>query len=225
MTNGGMTDTQRRARAISWLRAIEQDVTDLLIDTRIFWDLQEIIERNPKFTKAPGLFTHWMMSNFLQSAAVGIRRQLKVRDAASMQRLLLEIRDNPRVISRAPFVALYEPAQLELANEDFDRLVGAGNNEIDPTDVQRDIDVLAQRTEALEHFVDRMIAHRDPRGLVMDPPQLGDLDACLELLEQLIRKYRVLMEGVFVAELLPPLLEWKEIFKFAWIERGGTEVM
>ena len=96
----------RRTRLIAWLEVIKDDVPDLMLDHHVFWEVQAILKANPKVTKASGLFIQWMASSFVQSAAVGVRRQAKGGDdSVSLKRVLDEVRQYPELISRQFYLA------------------------------------------------------------------------------------------------------------------------
>jgi len=103
-----MNEKERRDRLVQWLETIFQDVQDLLLDDHLFWELQKVVEANPEFNKASGLFTQWMASSFVQATAVGVRRQAKVdADGISLARFLAEIEKYPALVSRAHYMSLY----------------------------------------------------------------------------------------------------------------------
>jgi hypothetical protein len=87
-----MDEPARRVRLIDWLHVIFRDVQDLLLDDHVFWELQEVVRRNPQFSTASGLFTRWIASAFVQATAVGVRRQAKANgDSVSLRRFLQEV--------------------------------------------------------------------------------------------------------------------------------------
>lgn len=95
-----MDTVQRRNRLIGWLEAIRTDVQDLILDQHLFWELQAIIDANPRFAQEPGLFNQWMASSFVQATAVGVRRQAKSGDdSISLKRFLQEVRKYPSLVA------------------------------------------------------------------------------------------------------------------------------
>jgi hypothetical protein len=87
-----MDESAQRDRLIKWLEVVSRDVEDLLLDDYMFWELQDVVRRNPRFATASGLFTQWMFTAFVQATAIGVRRQAKAdNDSVSLRRFLLEV--------------------------------------------------------------------------------------------------------------------------------------
>ena len=217
-----MTEGERRARLIGWLDAIERDVQDLLLDEYIFWAIQEMTRRNPQLTQASSLFKQWMASNFVQATAVGVRRQAKANDdSISLKKFLQEVERYPSLVSRAHYVSFFQGREAWLVRNgqrDFDRIVGEGSVQVSPEAVHEDIQELQASVVAVEHYVDRRIAHLDRRGLGQQPiPVFNDLTQALKTLERLIIKYHLLLKGSSQATLLPVIqFDWKDVFRFTW---------
>jgi hypothetical protein len=146
---------------------------------------------------------------------MGIRRQVDEDPrAASLARLLKEIRRAPGVVSRTRFVALY--TIQEMGERAFDRLAGPGAQEIDPRQVQDDLSRLRRSTVGLERYATQRVAHLDQTASP-SVPTYADLDAALDLPDELTRKYR----GLLLAQpegLVPTIVyDWKAIFREPWI--------
>lgn len=216
-----MTEEERRARLVDWFETIKRDVQDLLLDDHIFRELQEIVRANPAFKECSGLFTDWMASSFAQATAVGIRRQAKERDGVSLKRALNEIKTFPTLVSCEHYLSLFngQPVRLaELAEEDFREIADGSGAHLRLEIVERHIEELTEAVRIIEHYVDRRIAHRDPRGLAERIPTFDDVTSALEKLESIILFYWCFLTGEAIPELLPqPQFDWEEIFSFPWI--------
>lgn len=227
-----MNEKERRDRLIQWLETIFQDVHDLLLDDHIFWELQKVVEANPAFKEASGLFTQWMASSFVQATAVGVRRQTKVdADSISLARFLAEIEKYPSLVSRAHYMSLYagkEPWLLEIGEHDFDTVAGVGAAHPPVAVVQQQAADLKAAVGGIERYVDRRVAHYDKRGLARPTPTFADLTASLQTLEGLVILYWRLLKGPSMTTMLPTIqFDWQDIFRFPWAKPvGGTgEVM
>ncbi len=140
-----MTIDERRERAVQRLGTIYRDVQDLILDDHIFWELQDIVRGNRRLAEARSHFKHWTMAAHVESAAIGIRRQIKQdKDSISLRGFLEETKQFPQIVSREYHVSLCTKLSDNLPREfhesTFDRLVGPGRAEVDPTVVQAEID-------------------------------------------------------------------------------------
>jgi hypothetical protein len=110
-----------------------------------------------------------------------------------------------------------------LADSDYDQLIDRGVVEPRATSVQAEIGDLLSKANAIRHDVERRVARYDTRGVQEPLPTFNDLDECLETLQRLIKKYKILLTGSSVSELLPVIqYDWKAIFYFPWISRITT---
>ena len=220
-----MTEEERRKRLIRWLDVIYKDVQDVLLDDHVFWEIQEIFKTNSRLSSTPSIFNQWMASGFIQSAALGVRRQADKDDnCVSLYRFLLELKKFPVLASREYVVGMYSASRLpghvgeHLANGDYDRLVGPSLSQPNPDQIQTEIDELLTKTDQIRHYVDRRAAHYDQRGVQKPIPTFNDLTECLILFERLIKKYKILLTGAGQSTLLPVFqYDWKAVFYFPWL--------
>jgi len=227
-----MAQADERKKLTEWVENISKDVKDLILDHHIFWEVQQIIRSNPRFANVSGVFTQWMASNFIQAAAVGVRRQADLNpDCISLRKFLREVKNSPALLSREYYVSVSLQAAKDwpeecaegFANGLYDQLVGLGMSQPAPAQVQSEIDELVSTTERIRGFVDRRVAHVDRRGLQQPLPTFDGLADCLVLLERLMVKYYNLLTATDSGELLPQTLsDWKAIFRFPWLE-GPTK--
>jgi hypothetical protein len=90
----------RLKKWLGWLEVIEKDIQQLLIRQYIFWEVQDIIKNN-KDIQIPSVFYEYLGQTYIAYIAMGIRRQVKNhKDSISFARLLKEISETPRVLSR-----------------------------------------------------------------------------------------------------------------------------
>jgi len=85
---------------------------------------------------------------------------------------------------------------------------------VEPTYVEKYIERLNKVTEKVERYVNKRIAHRDAQEI--ERRKLGELDKCLELLEEIVDRYTRLLTGAgsSVTPELPP--GWESVFEVAW---------
>ena len=216
-----MTDAERLIRLIKWLETIYADVQQLLLDDHLFWEFQKIVEHNDEFLKASGLFTRFIATGYIRSAAIGVRRQAKSdKDSVSVVRFLCEVRDYPQIVSRQHYVALYdgtESRRVEIGQRDFDRIAGKGGSHVPSALAEQQIRDVRDAVEKIEHYVDRRIAHHDKRDLARPVPTFSELTEALRTLERIVILYWRLLKGPSMSTVLPTIVyDWKDIFRFAW---------
>ena len=225
-----MDTDQRRTRLVEWLETVFSDVQRLLLDQHLFWELQAIIDANPKFADHPGLFNQWMASSFIQAAAVGVRRQAKSDDdSVSMKRFLGEVRKYPSLVSRDYYLAFFDDApdwqKEEIGQGDFDRIAGEGATELPEGLIDDQIQRLQGAVAIIEHYVDRRVAHYDKRGLAKPIPTFNDLRRALATLEELVLFYWLLLKGASNPDGLRPAIQydWQSVFGLAWVDRSESD--
>ena len=201
-----------------WLEEILADIRELLISRDIFWEMQQIIKANPRI-HTPNAFFRWMARIYGNDAAIGIRRQQDIDDRnkpITLSRLLKDIQNNPQVLSRDRYVALYREDMKELGHRNFDEIVGGGRDYINPEMVSNDLEQLGDKAQNIKGYVNKRIAHFDkypPREL----PTFKEVDECLELFEDLLKKYLLIFRAA-TYEILPIRnYDWKQIFREPWI--------
>ena len=184
------------------------------------------MKANPKITQASGLFNQWMASSFVQSAAIGVRRQAKGGDdSVSLKRFLNEVKKYPDLISRQFYLAFFADSpdwMMESSGHGyFDSLAGPGGAFVRTSVVDQQLTELDAAVSAIEHYVDRRVAHYDPRGLAKPVPTFNDLERALKCLEALVVFYWTLLKGGSMAGLTPAIqYHWKDVFEFAWVDQA-----
>lgn len=83
--------------------------------------------------------------------------------------------------------------------------------------VRDDLAKLQSKIENIETFTDRRLAHLDKRD-IPQMPTFGELDECITLLEEITKKYMLILLTKSVS--FPPTYQydWKAIFKEPWID-------
>ncbi len=200
------------------LETIQAEVQEQLVRRHVFWEVQDIIRVNQKI-QIPSSFYTWMGGVYVDSAVIAVRRQLDRRpDSVSIARLLAAIKTSPRVLSRERYVRLYEGSGLpeHFAHRDFDRFAGQVGTHVDPAIVRVDLDRLRDTCANITRFASKRVAHVDEQEQVL--PTFQDLDKCLDVLEELLKKYLALFRAEAHVRILPVWqYDWKAIFRQPWI--------
>jgi len=220
-----MTLEERLARLKEWLGKIYGSVTEAVVNQHVFWEVQDIIRVNRQLQNTSSVFYDWMGSTFIHSTVLSVRRQLDTdKNSISLHRFLLELKEFPELISRDYHVSLYNRLEYSAefahhqANYTYDRHVGEKAGVLDVNTIQMEINSLKIASENLHHYADRVIAHHDKRGLERQTPKFNYLSECVAVLEKLVLRYTLLLNGAWQDSLLPTFqYDWKEVFRIPWI--------
>ena len=202
-----------------WFEDIGSEVRHLVRNKHIFWKFGSIVKNNPDIQK-PNSFYTFVGDTYFAYCVISVRRQIKSNDRRSFARLLKEIIETPSVLSRKRFVAMYgKDAEYE-ANYDFSQFAQGNAEHIDPDIVKQDFAKLNELSSPIiERFTDKRIAHYDKWSMCAeDVPSFGELNACIDFLAELTKKYWLLFDSSAKDILLMPLNDcWEEIFRQPWI--------
>jgi len=214
-----------------WIDVILSEITKLSIDRHIFWEVQDIISNNPKIQK-PSKFYNFLRNIYAASALMGVRKQVKIdKDSISFAKLLQEICNTPKILSRTRFFANYKGSTVEkiaklmgstveeFESRNFDQFAGKTGDHVDPELIKLDLGELKSKAQKCEKYADQRVAHFDKKA-ISNIPTFTDLDKCIDFLEMLIKKYYLLFRASVLTRILPESqneYDWKAIFKEAWI--------
>ena len=198
-----------------WLTVIESEITNLHRYQNIFNEVQEIIENN-KLIQKPSSFYEFLAKSYVALIVMGIRRQIKIdKDSISFARLLAEIVENPQVITRETFVAMY--TNKSRGNRDFDQFTEEGKNYVNPNIIREDLEKLRVNGKIFEDYADKKIAHNDKRK-PKKIPTYKETDLYINGLGNLLKRYVLLFRAEGLMQVLPVYqYDWKEIFTEPWI--------
>lgn len=189
-----------------------------MVAKHTFHEVQKMIAENPTI-QTSNSFYRYFANTYVSHTVIGVRRQIKTdAQCISLALLLQEMTQTPNVLSRKYFVELYEGTTVEdLADSDFDRFCKPGAPHIDPDLVTADLRKLRDATARCEDFADKRVAHREkrePKAL----PTYNEVDACIDLLDELYVRYLLLFHAQAMDSLLPTWqYDWTEIFRVPWI--------
>jgi hypothetical protein len=205
-----------------WLTVLDSEITELYVSQYIFKEVRDIVRANPKVNIGSS-FYEWMGSAYASATTVAIRRQLDQHaDSISFLNFLTLLWDTPQTISRARYVGLYKnlggPGVLSrsLGEGDFDRIVGIGQEFLNPLTITKEITDLRRKTEVLRKYVNKRVAHYD-KDPPAQPPTYGHIDEAIGHLGDLLKRYLLLFRCADRPDVLPVWqYEWKAIFKHPW---------
>jgi hypothetical protein len=202
-----------------WLDVLGNEVINLYTQRHIYNEVRKILEENPK-VQEPDDFFFWVSVWYSSSMAVAIRKLAdNDKNSISFRNLLEGVRNNPRVVSRARFKQLFVDGNYRefLADADFDRYIGNGNEYINLSVVQNEVDELVLKTSKLKHYVDKRIAHHDKAEFTAIP-KYSDLDEAIDFLGSLYKRYFLIFRCASHDDLLPNWgYDWKKVFRYPWL--------
>lgn len=178
-------------RARHELSKIGDEVICLATDYDIYWKVQrEVIQRNSRLLTIRSAFFDMLNDAYAHSAAMRVRRLVDEDNRTiSLRRLLKDL-------SKYPDLLRGQVTEVELAKD---------NDELDSA------------TLKVKDYVDQFIAHHD-RSPVAAVPIHRDLDAAIELLKRLLKKYHGVLAGSDIDVVVSYLEDPLTIFRFAWID-------
>lgn len=190
----------------------------------IFWELQEVAKENPKVLK-PGTLFDWMCRNYVVAQAIGIRSFMdQSKGSHSLWRMLFEILEHPRVISRNTHVKMYRttPMGESLGHMSFNAVAGKKAAYLRQRSVRRDMRRLEDASERVRRFVNKRIAHRTGFGEIRRLPKFDELDAALTALDDIFCKYNLLLraQGLTTCHATRQY-DWREVLWEPWVLKGG----
>jgi hypothetical protein len=179
-------------RSLLELHEIRDEIIDLATDRNTYWTVQhEVIQRNARLVTMRSPFFDMLNDAYAHAAAMRVRRLVdKDNRTISLRRLLEDLREYPDLL----------------------------NGRIAESELVGDIEELSRGTSKIKDYVDQFIAHHD-RTPDASAPIHRELNAAIDVLLRLFKKYYGVLEGsdteVTVSYLEDPL----RIFQFPWIER------
>lgn len=219
-------DAARLARMTAWVKEIEGEVADILQQHFIFWEVQEVIRRNPQLSKVRSHFFQWMGEVFAASAAVAVRRQVDSHDdSVCLRRLLREIKEYAPIVTREFYLGLITQSGsvgewlIETNNDTFDKWAGVGGAHVDATLVEADFNLLLDKCRKIQHYATKRVAHFDKSGVTPGMlPTFKDLDDAYKVITDLTQKYYLMFTGIWVGQVRPTITyPWMDVFSIPWL--------
>jgi len=230
-----VTDEERFQRWQQWIEEICDQVAYLFVFRHIYKVVRQIVASNPHLRKEPNIFWWWLDYAYATTMLMGLRRLGdRSKEVISLYRLLDDIRNHPKVLSRERYLRFYEglwnqpnvasdaffqqvvkTAVSQKAEEVFDASGGHGKPHINPEAVEEDLKQLDEAIGKLREMADKRLAHYDRK-----PPQRlpthKDIDECLDLIGKMLRKYYRLIKGSDIDPMPTIAYDWTAIFKIPW---------
>lgn len=207
---------------IDCLDTLYKELVYLSANQYIFKEVQEIIIKNSNIQKNSAFYDFYSI-NFATNALMTLRRLLMPNQGGiSFCELLMDIKQNYKIITRDYFKNLYSKDLLEdIADRDFDKFAGKSPDDKDYISVDlinSDLANVDIQQKKIRDFIDKRIAHHDrcePKCILT----FKDLDDCIEFTEKILKKYFLILKAGNLTSSTPVFqYDWKEIFTYKWIE-------
>lgn len=213
-----------RRKWVKWLPRMSHDLTDLLGKREIFWELQEVAKENKSILQ-PGSFFDWICRNYVIAQTVGIRSFMdQSKDSHSLWRMLFEMLENPGVLGRAVHVRMYRgtPSGEELGHMSFNAVVGKSAKQLGQNAIRADLRRLEDASERVRRFVNKRVAHRTSPGEIRRLPKFNEVDAALDVLDEVFCKYNLLLRAQGISTCYATRqYDWREVLWEPWLPRGS----
>ena len=222
--NQGFEKSPKLKKWLRWMETIRNEISGLLRDESMFWEIQDIIRENPRMRK-PYVFYGYLRRTYLSHALAGLRRQIKPhKDSISLVELLEEFAKNPEELSFRFYCSiLSEPAAgqgMSMTKEDFKQYADPNEQHVCPKMIEADLGSFKSAIGVAEEYVDKRIAHWDKSEPELVPTS-SETSQCFYLLEMAYVKYHLLFYAKRLDTLTPIYQHnWKDIFLEPWIKTG-----
>jgi hypothetical protein len=199
-------------------QVILQQMMGLADQRRMFQEIMTIIRSNPRLPKRSIVYS-WLAQCYAHSAAAAVRRQRdEDRRSISLWRLLKDIENHPRDLTRNWYVSQWASMDQDKGNQIFNGFASKGQATIDPAIIRRDRIELESLVARIKRFVDDHIAHRSATPAV--PPTFAALNAAIDATAKLVARYGLLLRQAPGMGKSHPILpkDWLEVFRVPWID-------
>ncbi|MBU1118934.1 hypothetical protein KKH43_03575 [Patescibacteria group bacterium] len=205
-----------------WIKEIyEKEILMFVFWRKIHGEVRDIIKKNPKIQK-PSVFYDLINWSYLSSIQIAAYRQLdKHKDCTSLAKLLEEISEAPDSITRGNYIKMWQDKILAslVADGEFNQFCDKkGDDSISSSKVRNDLKKLEKRRQVHKEIRHNKLAHYNVKEL-KEIPFLSDVDDTIELLDELGKKYYLLLTARNMSSDITVQFNWKEIFHYPWIER------
>jgi hypothetical protein len=214
----------------SWFETAYQDVTRLTFYRFMWRNLVAMLQAN-KEVEHHSHVNAFLTNSYAQMEAIGIRRQWdRSRPRPTIGRILHEMANQPEVATRASYVELLGPG---IAPSGWLSFSPTDAEHIDPVIAANDLQRIHDETRDARDYVNKMVAHLDPRHdqttgpiVVGSGDWFGDLNKGINVLAEMIKKYWPLFHPGNVLDSVTPIVppNWIRMFQTAWYSKDFVPV-
>lgn len=200
-----------------WLEGdLWQQVHELFNQVHVYRSWNEIVGESTEDSKRSGFFHAWILHNYLDSIASGVRRLSDVDDRTnSLVRFLKDIEGGVENLSRDWWMSTAIRGEEEVCEKRFDELSNGGDH-VKPQLIQQDRERVEEACKELKAYVDTHIAHLDAMRDRIEMPTIGDAHAAVRVIYQVYHQWFQVITGKALMPLQPP--RWEHVLAVAWID-------
>lgn len=205
--------------------SIPHELANLAVIREIHSGLKQMVDNNKNLQKHSAFYSVIQIT-YSQAALMYIRRQVR-KDKQSVGLIMLadDILKHCNLITKDFHSSLYtigkqnreHDAWKSLGRREFDKhFGGVSGDSLDPQIVKQDIQKLEKVFTDSSSFTDRRLAHLDSREPT-NIPMYSEIESWCQVLNEILRKYMLLLRAVDYR--VEPILQhdWKSIFRTAWL--------
>ena len=160
-------------------------------DRDIYWKVErEVIQRNPRLLSIRSAYLEMVRGSYADAVSSRVRRLIDGDSrTVSLRKLLVELKGYPELF-RDPLAS---------------------------KELESDIEELDRTTLKIKVFVDQHVAHHQRKPVAVAPTH-GELNAAIDTLIAVLRKYYAILAGSDLSVVVGYLEEPLAIFRFPWTE-------
>lgn len=209
-----------------WIKTIDQVIFDSIREDKVVFDGYYALVESNSAISSPWNFHQWALHNHGRSLMLQVRKLVDPDSRTySVRKLLGEIANSPRTITRRSFFAAYPRHHRDIAAKNWAKYTGGIKVDRLPKSVPlRDIDLLKRLSERICTLVNRDIAHLDRRRRL----RKTNFDEIYDVLGKLVSiaaKYGDLL-GRPVADDLDNFViayDWMPVFDVRWRKSASNK--
>ena len=213
---------QRIEKWTRWIEgSIKSNVLTMHLHRHAWRKVAEILEDNPGLPES--YWWEFMRDTYATTQAIAVRRQAdRHPDAASLGKLIEQIRDDAARVTRDFWVGLWdepEPLDVRFAERVWaEQYGGVVGHHLDPAIPTSDLDALAGAATAVKAYVDKHVAHADASAVsVAVTLTLKEVHDAVDVIGHLFKKYYNLLTASSYIDLVPVVQsDWTAVFRTPW---------
>jgi hypothetical protein len=204
-------DCSDDSRYDAWTRVVERIYREQVGHAwghYLFRLLRAVFTTNQRLSEEGGFLFEWMVSNYVDSTLMLLRRELDLQAGTeNLRNLLFDMIEHPTVVTRERYLSRWGDGSVHrlVANRVFDRFVGSPEADHAAPDVIRaDLERVSTSAEHLRRYAEQTRAHRSPERRVDTAGMTFEaLHEAIADVRDVIEKYYALLTQRSIAQWEP----------------------